>query len=101
MLLGMLSSPHAYSFIVQAQASNMLLGSIQRRKRYGMKSRIRGDYGVWVFLEMFGFLLSTREPPEDGGTGVEVNGRMSRLIEGWEEGFIVFIYTPVFTVVSV
>ena len=32
------------------------------------------------------------------GRCVEENGPVSRSREGWEEGFVVFIYTPAFTV---
>ena len=45
------------------------------------------------------FLLLARGSAEEkGGTYVEENGPVSRSIEGWEESFVVFIYTPVFTV---
>jgi len=30
------------------------------------------------------------------GICVEGNGPVSRSVEGWEEGFVVFIYAPVF-----
>lgn len=32
------------------------------------------------------------------GICVGGNGRVSRSIEGWEQGFVVFIYPPVFTI---
>jgi len=46
------------------------------------------------------FLLLVRGSTEEKGDIREENRPVLRPIEGWEEGlnFVVFIYTPVFTV---
>jgi len=51
------------------------------------------------FFVMFVFpFVSTEVCGKEMGTRDEENGPVSRSIWGWEEGFIVFIYTPVLTV---
>ena len=78
----------------------MRLGSIQRQKRYGMKkSDPRRLWSVGVLGDVWVPFVGTGVGGRRG-TCVEANRPISRLIEGWEEGFIVFIYTPVFTFVS-
>lgn len=42
--------------------------------------------------------VSWRSAEEKGGYVWGGNGPVSRSIEGWEEGFIVFVYPQVFTV---
>ena len=42
--------------------------------------------------------VSTEVCGRERGTCVEENGHVLRSIEGWKEGSVVSIYTPVFTV---
>ena len=48
---------------------------------------------------MLVFLLLARESvkEERGHAAWKRNGTVPRSMEGWEEGFVVFMYTPVFT----
>ena len=54
---------------------------------------MRGHYGKREFYEMFVFPVLARESLEERGTWMEENELVSRSMEGWEEGFVVFKYT--------
>ena len=60
---------------------------------------MRGNYGKQKYLEMLVFLLLARESvkEERGHAAWKRNGTVPRSMEGWEEGFVVFMYTPVFS----
>ena len=85
----------------------MRLGPIQRRKecdseRVGYtKGWICGGYGKRKFFDVCLSFVSTRVcGREKGHRGKEIDLSYDiiRLIEGWMEGFAVFIHTPIFTV---
>ena len=121
-LLGMLSL-HAATFIVLTNASDMRWGSIQHRKECGservgcgeeldagkswMRERVgcgkesdaRRPWKAEALFVTFVFLGLAREFCDgERGKCVEENGPVPQSIEGWEEGFVIFIYAPVFTV---
>ena len=57
----------------------------------------RPQRAVRVLSEACLSFVSTGVCGRGRGICVEENGPVSRSIEGWEEGFVVCIYTPVFT----
>jgi len=58
---------------------------------------MRGDYGKREFFDDCLSFVST-EPGGEKGIYVEGKRPVLRSIEGWEESFVLFTYTPVFTV---
>ena len=44
------------------------------------------------------FFVSTEVHRKERGACVEENGHVLRSIEGWKEGSVVSIYTPIFTI---
>ena len=58
---------------------------------------MRGGYGKQEFLHVFSF-VSTGVEEKGTYRYVKENWPVSRSVEGWEEGFAVFIYTPAFDV---
>jgi len=82
----------AFPFIVRTKPSDMRLGSVQRRKRYGMKeSDARRLWSAQKFFRVPFCRLLARESAEKKGRYpyAEGNGPVPRSIEGWEEAFVV------------